>query len=297
MERKLGRLFVVLAAVLALACLITLFWPASTAPTARTMPNPNGYVSLVRAEEMIKDDFSDVDSLNQESLRMLVDNNTNALQLARVGLQQESLIPIRFSEDYWKQHSAELTGSKRLAWALIAQGRLAEMEKRPADAAKCYLDTIHLGIKFARGGMMIDSLVGIAIEAMGTRRLQTLVAGLDAGACRQAAGALESWQAEREPWTEVLKREHEWFRAADVGLRERLSALIHYRETRKAEAKAESRLDTQELETVRLAVELAARAYELEKGSRPADIAALVPDYLKAVPVDPTAGTNMVSVP
>jgi hypothetical protein len=35
----------------------------------------------------------------------------------------------------------------------------------------------------------------------------------------------------------------------------------------------------------------------LDKGHRPANLADLVPDYLKAVPQDPFTGTNMVYLP
>ena len=38
---------------------------------------------------------------------------------------------------------------------------------------------------------------------------------------------------------------------------------------------------------------LAVRAYELEKGERPKDITVLAPEYLKAVPQDPLTGTNL----
>lgn len=297
MKRKLGWLLLILAAMLVLVCLITLFFPVTSTPATRTAPNPNGYLTIVRAENMIKDDFSDVDSLNHESLQLLVDDNTNALQLVRVGLEQECLIPIRYSEGYWKVHSAELMGLKKLAWALIAEGRLAEAEDRPAAAAKCYLDTIHLGIKSVRGGMLIDNLVGVAVEAMGTVRLRTLIGSLDANACRQATEALESWEAERESWTEVLRQERNWSRAAHIGMRERLAALIHFRETRRTEQRTKKQLLEQEFKTKRLMVNLAARAYELEKGSRPASITNLVPGYLKTIPVDPATGTNMVSIP
>ncbi len=44
-------------------------------------------------------------------------------------------------------------------------------------------------------------------------------------------------------------------------------------------------------------IDIAARAYELEKKQPPASIADLVPDYLKAVPQDPLTGTNMVYSP
>jgi hypothetical protein len=44
-------------------------------------------------------------------------------------------------------------------------------------------------------------------------------------------------------------------------------------------------------------INLAARAYELDKGKPPESLADLVPDYLKAVPQDPFTGTNMIYSP
>jgi competence protein ComGC len=49
--------------------------------------------------------------------------------------------------------------------------------------------------------------------------------------------------------------------------------------------------------TRQLLVALAARAYELDKGRRPASLTELVPDYLKAVPKDPASGTNLILTP
>jgi hypothetical protein len=46
-----------------------------------------------------------------------------------------------------------------------------------------------------------------------------------------------------------------------------------------------------------LIIDLASRAYELDKGHRPANLADLVPDYLKAIPQDPFTGTTMVYSP
>ena len=49
--------------------------------------------------------------------------------------------------------------------------------------------------------------------------------------------------------------------------------------------------------THQLIVDLAARAYELDKGHRPVSVAELVPEYLKAVPQDPVTGTNLIYSP
>jgi hypothetical protein len=42
-----------------------------------------------------------------------------------------------------------------------------------------------------------------------------------------------------------------------------------------------------------LLIQLASRAYELETGKPAKNLADLVPAYLKAIPQNPTTGTNM----
>jgi competence protein ComGC len=60
------------------------------------------------------------------------------------------------------------------------------------------------------------------------------------------------------------------------------------------EQKWVSKANAQQTRTRLMLVQLAARAYELEKGERPKNLADLVPAYLKAIPQDPLTGTNMV---
>jgi hypothetical protein len=61
--------------------------------------------------------------------------------------------------------------------------------------------------------------------------------------------------------------------------------------------RAEQKLIEHQRGMRRLSVELAARAYELEKGHPPSSLSDLVPDYLTAIPQDPLTGTNMVFSP
>lgn len=48
------------------------------------------------------------------------------------------------------------------------------------------------------------------------------------------------------------------------------------------------------MKTLNLAIQFSARAYELDKGKPPTNIADLVPAYLKTVPHDPDTGKEMV---
>ncbi len=63
---------------------------------------------------------------------------------------------------------------------------------------------------------------------------------------------------------------------------------------KKAGQQAGQKFKGQEKKTRQLIIDLAARAYELENGHRPASLTELVPDYLKAVPKNPVSGTNLV---
>jgi hypothetical protein len=232
-----------------------------------------------------------------EELRKLVAKNSDALQAARTNLQQDCAVPLQFSQNWGSRHLPELANFKRLAQAFVAEGRLAEMENHPGDAAKSYLDTIRLGNKSARGGVLIDALVGIAIEAMGTAGLEKLVDQLDAKTCREAAATLEMLDAQRQTWKEVMQQERTWSRRTYPDIRYRMAELVMSSSLKKAYRAGERKFNKQQLMTRQLLVDLAARAYQLENSRRAAGVAELVPDYLKVVPKDPVSGTNLVLPP
>jgi hypothetical protein len=142
--------------------------------------------------------------------------------------------------------------------------------------------------------VVIHGLVGIAMQKINHHNLKKLVPRLDATSCRENAKLLEKIDRERESFESIKDREREWSRKASVSFRERLASFFNSKSIKAAAAKAEKRFNEQQLETRQLLIDLAARAYELEKGRRPGTITDLVPEYLKAPPTDPISGTNMV---
>jgi hypothetical protein len=276
---------------------LLLFWDAEPLPLIPPLPNPNGYEDLVKAGKMADNNTGDFYEMKLEELRGLVAKNSDALQAARTGLQEDCAVPLQFSENYMSQHLSELADYKRLAQAFVAEGRLAEMENRTGDAAKSYLDVIRLGHKSDHGGILIDLLVGIAVEAMGVAHLQNLVDQLDAKSCREAAATLETLDAQGQSWQQVVQQENAWSRRAYPGTKYRLGELVMSSSLKKALQGGERKFNKQQLIARQLLVDLAARAYELDKGHHLANLADLVPDYLKAIPQDPFTGTNMVYSP
>jgi len=287
---KLLTGFFIVALLLVVAALaFTLTQPPPAPPP---LPKPNGYDDLVQASRMLADHTSDYATMSNGDLRTLVETNAEALKLAKTGLSRSCQVPLDYSAASPTYLFTNLAGLKRLAQGLVAEGRLMELEGRPTDAADSYLTTIRLGVATSKGGLLIDSLVGVAIEAIGTSYLEKLALTLDAKQCRQAAAVLESCEAGREPLPTVLARDRAWDRRA-YGFKWQIVRLVMFKSLRQSEQRAVARVNALQTREGVLLIQLASRAYELETGRPAKSVADLVPTYLKVIPQNPTTGTNV----
>ena len=242
-------------------------------PPVQPLPNPNGYDDFVKAGQITADLAEyEYDKLNQEQLRKVAEKNAAALSLVRNGFSNECRVPIQFSQAYSENHLNDLAAFKRLAQALAAEGRLAEIESHPDAAAKSYLDAIHFGNEATRGGVLIDALVGIAIEAIATSHLTNLVDKLDAKSCRVTAARLETLDAQRQTWSEIMQQEHDWSRRTFTGLGYEIARLETRRSMEAAFKQSENHIQQHVKETRQLMIDFAARAYELDKGKAPTSV-------------------------
>ena len=292
---KKTRNWLIAFGILALPFLIFLGFLTSDVlapPPLPPLPNPNGYDDFVRAGKMVAEDTGNYDEMNEAQLRAVVAKNAAALSLARNGFSNECRVPLQFSTNYLNAHLAQLAGIKRLAQAFVAEGQLAEMEDRTNDAIHSCLDTVHLADESARGGVLIDELVGIAIEAIGTSYLEKLTNHLDATTYHETAAALETLDSQRQAWSQFMQQEDKW-REAFARLQKRKISKTEVRSLQNIDQVCELKFKTQAKKTRQLMVDLAARAYELDKGKPPASVSDLVPDYLKAIPQDPFTGGNL----
>ena len=213
--------------------------------------------------------------------------------MVREGLKHECRVPIEFSATYISSRTLDLPLFKRLAYALLAEGRLAEMEGRTNDAVRIYLETIHFSHEFPRGGVMIDKMVGLASEAIGSKPLHQLVVNLNAKECREAVQLLESIDAKSESAEDVLHQEKAWARRA-FSWKERIGGFIAFKSMQSVKQNFIKKSNDADKQRRLLMLDLAARACELEKGQHPKGYADLVPAYLKAIPKDPHTGTNLL---
>jgi hypothetical protein len=213
-------------------------------------------------------------------------------------LGRECRVPIEYSTNHASSHFGDLSRLKTLAIALIYEGHLAELEGRTNDALRIYLEVARFGHQVGRGGYLSDQLVAIACQSRGTSALQLLVKSLDVRQCRAGIQELTVQEEKRETPDEIMQREKDWS-VHTFGFMKRLGVVI---QTRSLEPftfkKSNQQLDTRDKnirrQTSLVVIALATRAYELENGKPPASVADLVPAYLKTIPQDPFAGTDMI---
>jgi hypothetical protein len=179
-----------------------------------------------------------------------------------------------------------------LAQAFAAEGRLAELDKRTDTAVNSYVDLMRLGAAVGHGGILVDAMVGNSIESIGSTGLQKFVNQADAKTCRDTASALETLDAVRPSWPDVVQQEDNWIRRA-FGARSVLIELIYRQQLKRSELKAQKPFQAEQLKARRLMLDFASRACELDKGHRPASATDWVPEYLKAIPKYPVTGKNL----
>lgn len=295
MKKNVRRLLFALPVVSVLlsfgAVLVMFFgWGAARSE----LPDPNGYNDLRKAAQLVTGRAYEAPDLDRDKLQALITTNAEALRLVRVGLSHRCAIPADAQVTNFASASRDWIGLKSLAWVLSAEGRLAEMGNRPADAARSYVDAIRLGSKMSHGGLMMNRLVGIACEGVGSIPLVKLLPKLNCEQMGPLAADLQEIDDSTVPWGEVLQNENRFARAQMVRYPNPLrlaSALWQARDSRRASqerhilASAHLRL---------LMVEFALRAYRCEQGSGPASLAQLVPKYLQHLPADPFSGKPLV---
>ncbi len=266
---------------------VVLLAPASS--RRPPLPNPNGYETLLRAANMVAPGPppNEGRALEGASLEAIVKSNAAALVLARTALTQECRVKLPSNID---DHLNEVNALKRLAFALEQEAKLASLAGRHSEAADTALDIVRLSQASCRGGLVIDSMVGSAIERMGVNALQGSVRTLDAADCARIAAALEALEVTRESIKTVLAEEKRWGREV-YGIQGQLVGLLNSSTIKKSRAGWETKLRQSQTQSRQVMVQLAARAFLLNTGRKPLKADELVPAYLKAVPTDPASNT------
>jgi hypothetical protein len=256
------------------------------------LPNPNGYDDFIKAGEAVLGDISDWPVLDHESLVALVCTNAEPLCLLRLGLTRQSVMPMDFS----LTNNARFLprGRINLALLLAAEGRLREMENRPAEAAQSYVDALRYGNEVSRGGFLINRLLGITCEAIGYAPLAKLAPKLNPDEACALLRDLDKLDVGRVTWAEVQQSERRFMRYQRGKHFNPIMWVMGWWQIRQAMQRAETKTKTVVARERLLAVELALRCYQSAHGHPPARLDELTTNYLSHMPQDPFSGQPLV---
>ena len=280
-----------LAAVAVLAVLMAFTLGRSPARPP-PLPNPNGYDDFIKAGEAVLGNVGDWPDLDHDGLDALVATNAEPLRLLRLGLTRQSVMPMDFSVTNNARFLPR--GPQNLALLLVAEGRLREMENRPADAALSYVEAIRFGNAMSRGGFLVTRLVGLDCEGIGYAPLAKLAPKLNRDEARAVLTDLDKLDAGRVTWAEVQQSERRYMRYERGKQFNPIIWVMGWWQIRQAMQKAELKHKTVVAHERLIAAELALCCYRFEQGHPPARLDDLATNYLSHVPVDPFSGQPLV---
>ena len=289
-------------AFVAALVLIYALRPDQKAAPPSPLPSPNGYDDFVKAGYLLALSTNYFTRMSVEELRSYVGTNQESLRLMRLGLNRECRVPVETTTVYTQEHVEDASRIKHAAQLLSAEGWLAEMEGRHDLAAKSHLERVRLGLASSMGGLLIDRLVGVAIEDVGLTGLERTAQRLNGLACKEIIQGLEGINASADSAAEYIKRERERNRRTigwSVRLQVKLLGWVFSKPSffEATDQKFTAKVITTDRRRRQLMLNLASRAYELEHGKRPLRAEDLVPSLLRAAPKDPETGTNLVLNP
>jgi hypothetical protein len=296
---RIGATAVFVLAALAIGALVVIPQLGLSPLDDGPLPDPNGYVDLVKAGRSIVGESPgpkwDYNKASLDELRKWVDDNKTALAGAEEGLKHEIRVALPPSMAQLQTHMNDMGVVKNLCRLVGARTRLAELEQRWPDVVQSSLEVIDIAHRGSQGGVMIDALSGMACQWIGLSALIRQREALNGEQCRQVIAALEAVDKGREPTSKVVARDKAWARKSQSMFTE-LALALSPGAGRIMQASINSFDSSRQRSDTRLRlaiVTLALRRYHLERGNYPDSLSPLVPEYLAEVPLDPYSGQSI----
>ena len=277
--------------VVGIPILLTVVWlPSAKTPTP-AYPSPNGYDDFVEATKLISTTRPDPGSTDIEELGVFLAANQSALEKVRNGLAKSCLSSNRYDSAGFTLLMPRISGFKHLAFAFRAEYTVALADGETNTATRSTIDCLHFGIESGRGGVMIESLVGQAIQEIAMEEFRNIVPVLDHTNAVFALTQLKTLELNVPKAHEILDKESS-VRHQFGGMTAYFAYLVGVgrNDVRDGERKFASKCQATENHRKQLAAKLAKRLYELDFGKPATAWPDIVPQYLPAILSDAETG-------
>lgn len=238
--------------------------------------------------------------------------NHAALESARDALSQHCRVPLRYDDSFFAEHCEGYRHLRNLARAFRSEAEVAASCDEYDRAARAGIDVLELANAVRRGGLMTDLLVGIAVAGIGLNTLRRMRACFDRPTRYTLIESLLRLDSECEPFADIVARDEQWERAVGVEDEAVESAIHEMIDLSECDLSHEEQQEVlqqlKELENLprsdqrtihlsqdqsnaallrMLAVDLTLQFWREMNGSYPEGLAALVPEFLPTLPLDP----------
>lgn len=178
------------------------------------MPRDNGYDYFVRAGKLIDHRHYGPYSLATKKpeqwtipeYHVFLAANANAIAELRRGMRKPYMTPPVLD---WENTTAfeNWARFRELGRILVGEALYYDVTAQPAKSADSHLDCVEFGVTIPRGGPLIAGLVGIAVESIGSYRLEPVIQKLPSSDLAHVAERFERIQAKRMTLAEVIATE------------------------------------------------------------------------------------------
>ena len=292
--RKSRRLRLKLGVATAIIVAVVVATSVGGRPPPPRLPNPNGYDDLIRAGSLAKGDWphKNMNRPDIAEIRPLVEANKAALDLARVGLGRECVVPIENSQEGLGKHIEAMRPIRMLSTLFQAEAMVLEADGRFLEASKTYRDQLALGQAITQGGMGNDMLMGSVFQTQGIAGLRRLRDRLPSEEITVLLRELESIEKRRVSLKDVEARWLAWYQGTHNPIMRMQFRWIGMEQTGRSGELTMARhgFDRAARSLRFLLAELAIHAYHEDKRAWPRSLQDLVPAYLASVPLDPVTG-------
>jgi hypothetical protein len=256
----------------------------------------------------------DLEYLPNEAAREYLSKNRNALSAARIALQNECAVPVRYDQQFYTEHTEDFGHLRSLAKTFALELSHAKLNSDFAAAVRIGVDLLELANAVRRGGLLMDFLVSLSISSMAIEELRggpSHRSDRAESTRRELRNELARIERSRESLQVIVDRDRKWEAAvgwqdesvdfANIPLSEMETGIPeeHQRavfDALQSMANLPSdeltlryrELDNRDLAMQRLLfVDLALRSYQAIHQSYPDNLTSLVPTICSDLPGDP----------
>jgi hypothetical protein len=246
------------------------------------------------------------------AVRAYLSANSAHLATARAALAAGCRVPLRYDASFFPEHCEALSPLRNLAQSFGLELQQAAADGDHSRAARIGVDLLDLANAIRRGGLVINLLVSVAVAGIAINLLRGVRGHLGAADRLTLIRQLTRTEHDQEPLPEIIARDRHWEAAvgyqeeevdltqqppldpAECGLTEDQQGELLQRLQSFSTMPDDARrfvYTNQDRCTVALlrllAVDLALRSWQAEKGAYPDGLGPLAPTFIEAVPDDP----------